>query len=52
MAIMYVPVLRSPIHVVLMSWEDWAIIVPVSFTGFITIEIVKLFFRRKRSKQS
>jgi Ca2+-transporting ATPase len=52
MAVMYVPVLRSPFHVVLMSWEDWAIIVPVSFTGFITIEIVKLFFRRKRSKQS
>ena len=49
MGVMYIPALRAPFHVVVMGPEDWAIIVPVSFTGFISIEIVKWFFRRGRA---
>jgi len=49
--VLYVPALKGPFHVVSMGPEDWALIVPVSLSGFVTIEIVKWFFRHGRAKQ-
>jgi Ca2+-transporting ATPase len=46
LAIMYIPILQNPFHVLPIGLEDWAVVIPVSLTGFISIEIVKLFFRR------
>lgn len=48
--VLYVPALKEPFHVVNMGLEDWVIIIPVSLSGFVTIEIIKWFFRRKRGK--
>ncbi len=48
MVVLYVPVLQGPFHVVPMAVEDWMFIVPVSLSGFVSAEIVKLIFRRMR----
>jgi Ca2+-transporting ATPase len=50
MAVLYVPVLRGPFHVVPIGWEDWRLILPISVTGFISIEAIKLVLRRMSKK--
>jgi len=44
---MYIPALQGPFHVVPLGWEDWAVMIPVSLSGFVAVEILKVFFRRK-----
>ena len=51
MAVLYIPVLQNPFHVVPIGWEDWRLILPISLTGFVAIEVIKLIFR-KTSKGS
>jgi len=46
--IMYVPVLQSPFHIAPLQLEDWLRIVPISLSGFVIVEILKLIFRRTR----
>ena len=46
MAVLYIPALNGPFHVVHMGAEDWIWIVPVSISGFAIVEIVKLVYRR------
>ena len=46
MAVIYIPALQGPFHVVPIGWEDWRLILPISLTGFAAIEIVKLIFRK------
>lgn len=46
MGVLYIPALNGPFHVVHMGAEDWIWIVPVSISGFLTVEIVKLIYRR------
>ena len=48
MVVLYVPALRGPFHIVHMGAEDWRWIAPISISGFVTIEIIKLIFRRIR----
>lgn len=53
MAILYIPVLQGLFHVVHMQFIDWLFIIPVSLSGFVTLEIVKWIFRiqdRKHKK--
>jgi len=46
MGVLYIPALNGPFHVVHMGAEDWIWIVPVSLSGFVVVEIVKLVYRR------
>jgi Ca2+-transporting ATPase len=46
--IMYVPVLQSPFHIAPLQLEDWLRIVPISLSGFVIVEILKLIFRKTR----
>jgi Ca2+-transporting ATPase len=46
MGVLYIPALNGPFHVVHMGAEDWMWIVPVSISGFVIVEIVKLIYRR------
>jgi hypothetical protein len=46
MGVLYIPALNSPFHVVHMGAEDWIWIVPISLSGFVIVEIVKLIYRR------
>jgi Ca2+-transporting ATPase len=46
MGVLYIPPLMSPFHVVHMGPEDWMWIVPISISGFVIVEIVKLIYRR------
>ncbi|MCJ7576766.1 MAG: cation-translocating P-type ATPase [Dehalococcoidia bacterium] len=46
MGVLYIPALNGPFHVVHMGAEDWIWIVPVSISGFVIVEIVKLIYRR------
>jgi len=52
LAVIYVPVLQEPFHVVPIGWEDWRFVIPASLTGFITVELIKVYNRRKRQAQS
>ncbi|MCJ7791071.1 MAG: cation-translocating P-type ATPase [Dehalococcoidia bacterium] len=46
MCVLYIPALTGPFHVVHMGPEDWMWIVPISISGFVIVEIVKLIYRR------
>ncbi|MDO9334725.1 MAG: cation-translocating P-type ATPase [Dehalococcoidales bacterium] len=46
LAILYIPALQNPFHVLPIGLEDWIVILPVSLTGFVAVELVKVFFRR------
>ena len=46
MGVLYIPALNGPFHVVHMGAEDWIWIVPVSLSGFVVVEMVKLVYRR------
>ena len=46
MVVLYVPFLQGPFHTHTMGPEDWIFIVPVSLSGFVGVEIIKLVFRR------
>jgi Ca2+-transporting ATPase len=46
MSVLYIPALNGPFHVVHMGAEDWMWIVPISISGFVIVEIVKLVYRR------
>jgi P-type Ca2+ transporter type 2C len=46
MGVLYIPPLMGPFHVVHMGPEDWMWIVPISISGFVIVEIVKLIYRR------
>ncbi len=46
MAVLYIPALQGPFHVVPMGAEDWLWIVPISLSGFVSVELIKLFYRR------
>jgi Ca2+-transporting ATPase len=50
MAILYIPVLQSPFDVVPLGWDDWIIVLPLSLTGFVVVEIIKLIFRKAIKK--
>jgi Ca2+-transporting ATPase len=50
MVVMYIPVLQGPFHVVPIDLQDWAFVFPISLTGFITVEIIKLYLRRNKNK--
>ncbi|HAR36591.1 MAG TPA: ATPase, partial [Acidobacteria bacterium] len=47
LVILYIPALQSLFHVVPMQLIDWAVIIPVSLSDFITIEVVKWIYRIK-----
>jgi Ca2+-transporting ATPase len=46
LAIIYVPFLQGPFDVVPLGWKDWLVVLPVSLTGFIALELLKLAQRR------
>jgi P-type Ca2+ transporter type 2C len=46
LGVLYIPPLMGPFHVVHMGPEDWIWIVPISLSGFVIVEIVKLIYRR------
>jgi Ca2+-transporting ATPase len=46
--VMYIPALQGPFHTVTLGWEDWRLMIPISISGFIIVEIVKLFYRMKK----
>lgn len=46
MGVLYIPALNGPFHVVHMGAEDWIWIAPVSLSGFVVVEMVKLVYRR------
>ena len=46
MGVLYIPALNGPFHVVHMGVEDWIWIAPVSLSGFVVVEMVKLVYRR------
>jgi Ca2+-transporting ATPase len=46
MGVLYIPPLMGPFHVVHMGPEDWMWIVPISISGFVIVEIIKLIYRR------
>jgi Ca2+-transporting ATPase len=46
LAILYIPALQNPFHVLPIGLEDWIVILPVSLTGFVAVELIKLVFRR------
>ncbi len=49
---MYVPLLQDPFHVLPLGWEDWRIMLPLSLTGFLTVELIKIVFQRVRKTRS
>jgi P-type Ca2+ transporter type 2C len=49
--ILYLPFLQRPFHVVTMGLEDWALIVPISLTGFLSVEITKMVLRWMKRRQ-
>jgi len=50
MAILYIPFLQGPFDVVPLGWEDWILILPISLSGFIALELLKLIQRRLSKK--
>jgi Ca2+-transporting ATPase len=50
MAIIYIPFLQGPFDVVPLSLNDWLLILPISFTGFGALELLKLIQRRASKK--
>jgi Ca2+-transporting ATPase len=50
MAIIYIPFLQGPFDVVPLSLNDWLLILPISFTGFVALELLKLIQRRASKK--
>lgn len=44
--VLYSPFLQGPFHVAHMGPEDWILMAPISISGFITVEIIKLVYRR------
>jgi Ca2+-transporting ATPase len=46
MGVLYIPPLMGPFHVVHMGLEDWMWIVPISVSGFVIVEIIKLILRK------
>jgi Ca2+-transporting ATPase len=44
--VMYIPSLQAPFHIVPMELEDWILIAPISLSGFVAVEIIKLIYRR------
>jgi Ca2+-transporting ATPase len=52
LGILYIPTLQNPFHVLPIGLEDWIVILPVSLTGFISVELIKLVFRRTNGKNT
>lgn len=50
LVVMEIPALEGPFHLVHLTWEDWAIMIPIALTGFVSVEILKVFFRRADKK--
>jgi Ca2+-transporting ATPase len=50
--VMYIPALNGPFHVVPLQAEDWMWVVPISLSGFLIVEIVKIFFRMTHKKKA
>jgi Ca2+-transporting ATPase len=46
LVVMYTPILQGPFDVVPLDWKDWLLILPVSLTGFIALELLKLIQRQ------
>ncbi|MBI2851066.1 MAG: cation-translocating P-type ATPase [Chloroflexi bacterium] len=46
LVVMELPALEGPFHLVPLTWEDWSIMLPLAFAGFISVEILKVIFRR------
>jgi Ca2+-transporting ATPase len=46
MAVIYIPFLQGPFDVVPLSLNDWLLILPISLTGFLALELLKLIQRR------
>jgi Ca2+-transporting ATPase len=44
--VLYIPGLQHPFHVVPMGPEDWILMAPISISGFVGVEIIKLVYRR------
>jgi Ca2+-transporting ATPase len=44
--VLYIPLLQGLFHVVPMQTEDWLRIIPISLSGFVSVEILKLIFRK------
>ena len=51
MGVLYIPALRGPFHVVPMGAEDWILMAPISISGFVAVEIVKLVYRRIKKQE-
>jgi Ca2+-transporting ATPase len=45
-AVMYISGLEHAFHIVPLQAEDWWRIIPISLSGFVGVEILKLIFRR------
>jgi hypothetical protein len=41
LAVVYIPGWATAFHVVPLTWEDWAVALSVSFTGFLLVETGK-----------
>ncbi len=52
MVVMYVPILQGPFDVVPLDWKDWLLILPVSLTGFVALELLKLIQRQMGKRHS
>ncbi|MDD5190705.1 MAG: cation-translocating P-type ATPase [Dehalococcoidales bacterium] len=50
MAVMYIPFLQGPFKLVNLTLQDWCFVIPISMTGFITVEVIKTILRRTQKK--
>ena len=48
LVVVYVPAFQRAFHTVGLSLEDWALILPVSLSGFIAIEVTKIVMARRQ----
>jgi len=50
LAVMYIPFLEGPFKLTNLTLQDWCFVIPISMTGFVTVEIIKLIMRSKQHK--
>jgi P-type Ca2+ transporter type 2C len=48
--VMEIPLLEGPFHLVPLTLDDWLVMAPISISGFVTVEIIKIIFRRSAKK--
>jgi len=46
LVVMEIPALEDAFHLVPLTLEDWLIMAPIALSGFVSVEILKLIFRR------